>query len=57
MTTTILQTGILIEHEGEGAINVISPFLDDEPIYNEVTLDTALKNQLKENLINLHHEL
>ena len=51
--TTILDTGIVIEHNHQGNIKVFSPFLKDEPIYNEVTLDTALRNQLKSNLIKL----
>ena len=52
--TTILDTGIVIEHNRQGNIKVTSPFLMDEPIYNEVTVDTALRNQLKSNLIKLH---
>ena len=53
-TTTILDTGIVIEHNRQGEIKVFSPFLDDEPIYNDVTADTMLKNELKNNLIKLH---
>lgn len=52
-TTTILSTGIIVEHSRKGEIKVFSPFLKDEPIYNDVSLDTALLNQLKDNLIKL----
>tara|TARA_R110000782_G_scaffold265229_1_gene358828 strand:+ start:87 stop:242 length:156 start_codon:yes stop_codon:yes gene_type:complete len=36
-----------------GHVYVKSDKLKEEPIYNEVTLDTALRNQLKSNLIKL----
>ena len=49
--------GLKITHNGEGRIKVYSQTLKDEPIYNEVTLDTAHRNQLKEQLKNLHYEL
>ena len=54
MTKTILSTGVIVKHNQEGKIRVFSQILKDEPIYNEVTLDTALKNQLKNQLIKLH---
>ena len=49
--------GLKITHNGEGHIKVTSRTLIEEPIYNEVTLDTALRNQLLQQLINLHYEL
>ena len=52
--TTILQTGIIVEHNRQGNIKVTSPFLMDEPIYNEPTVDTMLRNQLKDQLIKLN---
>ena len=56
-TTHRFPEGLKITHNGEGHIKVTSRTLREEPIYNEVTLDTALRNQLKEQLINLHYEL
>ena len=52
-TTYKFPEGLTISHNGEGHIKVTSQILKDEPIYNEVTLDTALRNQLKNQLINL----
>lgn len=49
--------GLKITNNGEPTMKVTSQVLKEEPIYNEVTLDTALRNQLKNNLINLHYEL
>ena len=46
--------GLKITHNGEGRIKVTSRTLREKPIYNEVTLDTAHRNQLKEQLNNLH---
>jgi len=57
MTTIKLSTGIVTKHNGEGHISVYSPTLKEEPIYDMVTTETALRNQLKEQLINLHYEL
>jgi hypothetical protein len=54
MTKTILPTGVVVKHRQEGNINVYSQILKDEPIYNEVTLETALRNELRDNLIKLH---
>jgi len=54
MIKTILPTGVIVKHRQEGTIKVHSQILKDEPIYNEVTLETALKNELKDNLIKLH---
>ena len=55
MTKTILSTGVIVKHNQEGVIKVFSQVLKDEPIYNEVTLDTALRNELKDKLIKLHY--
>ena len=49
----VFPEGLEISHKGYGDIKVSSQILKDEPIYNEVTLDTALRNQLKSNLIKL----
>lgn len=53
---TELETKVVVRINLTGVIQVYSPVLDEEPIYNEVTLDTALRNELKDNLINLHDE-
>lgn len=37
-----------------GHIFIKSDKLIDEPIYNDVTVDTMLRNQLKDQLIKLH---
>jgi len=46
--------GIKINITKNGEVKVFSQLLKDEPIYNDVTVDTALKNQLKDTLIKLH---
>jgi len=56
-TTHRFPEGLKISHNGEGHIKVTSQILKDESIYNEVTLDSALRTQLKNQLINLHYEL
>jgi hypothetical protein len=51
---TTLDTGVVVRHNQSGVIKVYSPILDEESIYNEVTLDTALRNELEDQLIKLH---
>ena len=53
---TELDTKVVVRINLTGVIQVYSPILDEEPIYNQVTLDTALRNELKNNLINLHND-
>ena len=48
-----LTTGVKTKLKGR-EIKVFSQILEDEPIYNDVTVDTALNNVLKEQLIKLH---
>jgi hypothetical protein len=45
--------GIEINITKHGEVKVFSQLLKDEPIYNEVTVDTDLRNQLKDQLIKL----
>ncbi len=49
-----LSTGVETRWDHNGLIKVYSPILDEEPIYLDVTVDTMLRNQLKDNLIKLH---
>jgi len=51
---TTLDTGVTTRLNACGVIKVYSPILDEETIYNEVTVDTMLRNQLKDQLIKLH---
>jgi len=57
MKTITTSTGLKILHYtnlfGKRVMKIESEKLNDEPIYNEVTVDTALRNQLKSNLIKL----
>jgi hypothetical protein len=52
-TAHVFPEGLKITHKGEGNIKVTSQILKDEPIYLDVTVDTALRNQLKDQLIKL----
>jgi hypothetical protein len=47
---TKLDTGVITDINNKGVVKVFSPLLEDEPIYDEVTLDTAYSNQIKSNL-------
>ncbi len=51
---TTLSTGVVVRHNQSGFIKVYSPILDEDTIYNDVTVDTMLRNELKDNLIKLH---
>jgi len=49
-----LDTGVTTRWDNYGLVKVYSPILDEEPIYSMPTLDTMLRNELKDNLIKLH---
>ena len=53
-TTHRFPEGLKITHNGEGRIKVTSQILKDYALCDDVTLDTAHRNQLKEQLNNLH---
>jgi hypothetical protein len=45
--------GLYTKITSKGEVKVFSQLLVDEPIYDDVTVDTALRNQLKDQLIKL----
>ena len=56
-TTHRFPEGLKITNHGEPTMKVTSQILKDYALCDDVTLDTAHRNQLKEQLNNLHYEL